>query len=195
MCMNEPLPARAQWEWDPTRPGRNIQQEPLPALRLCLLCWVSFMGQHLSQPGSWWHQVGQCACGTLQPLPRQAVAHPVESRLYLSVPGLQQSLRIPNSALSPFSPFIIILWHPRGDSQPWRQVVQRSPESQGAASGISRSDPRSPTWGKTTQETLHLQNRRLIDSPCSRECAAQLFNSHLGHLSMFSYHRVSLSVS
>lgn len=74
---------------------------------------------------------------------------PGSSRLYLSVWGLQQSLEIPNSAF--FSLFIFILWHPHGDSQPWHQVVQRSPNTWGAAPGISPKDPFSPTQGKTRQ--------------------------------------------
>lgn len=122
VCVSETLPAHAQWEGDPTRPGRNIQQELLLLLSLCHLCWVSSKGQHLLQPGSWWHQAGQCACGTLEPLPRQTVAHTVESRLYLSVPGLQQSLTIPNSSFSCFCLLIIIPRHPHGVIQPWHRT-------------------------------------------------------------------------
>lgn len=49
------------------------------------------------------HQAGQCTGGMFEPLPLPALAHCVESRLHLSVPGLQQSLGIPNFAFSPFS--------------------------------------------------------------------------------------------
>lgn len=108
---------------------------------------------------------------------------------------LQESLRIPNSAFSPFSLFIVIRWHPCSDSLSCHQTAQRFPKLQVAASGISTSDPHSSAWEKSRQETLVLQNWWLIDSPCSREFPVQLSNSHLSHLSLFSYHRFSLSVS
>lgn len=112
------------------------------------------------------------------------------------MPGLRQSIGIPNSAFSPFSLFISIPWHPHGDSQPWHRVVQRCSESQRAAPGVSPSDPPSHPEGKPgKKETLRLQNQQLIDSLCSGERTAQLFNSHPGHLSMFSYRRISLPAS
>lgn len=125
------------------------------------------------------HQAGQCTGGMVEPFLWRVVAHWVESRLSLSVPGLQQSLRIPKFAFSPFflvhEHFLTLPgWHPAlasGDTEmPWFR---------GEWAG-------SPSQVKARRGIPALQNQ--IDAPCSRESAAQLFSSHLDRLSMFSYH-------
>lgn len=66
-----------------------------------------------------------------EPWPWQALAPCVKSRLYLSTPGLQQSLGIPIFAFSPCSLSIGISWHSQGDIQPRHRVTQRCPDSEG----------------------------------------------------------------
>lgn len=69
-------------------------------------------------------------------------------------------------------------------------MLRQLPEAPASAQATLTLNPRGKQAG-----TLALQNWVLIDSLCSRDCAVQLFNSHLSHLSTFSYHRISLSAS
>lgn len=114
-----------------------------------------------------------------EPLPWPAVAHCAESRLICQ---FQVYSRASGYPILPFLPFPCSLAFP--DSP--RVTSSLSTGWHGNAL-IQREHPEwsgSPPQRKTRQRIPGLKNQQLIDSPCSRESASQVFSSHLGHLSM-----------